>query len=94
MAINREKNRPPVKRTLQIISAVSIALSALPCILALVNISSVIQFAVQTGGNAALQIYIPLFLAGLVNGFGLIVLIISLTIRETPAIPPRFTHHQ
>jgi VIT1/CCC1 family predicted Fe2+/Mn2+ transporter len=94
MTIDSEPNRRPIKRTLQIISAVSLALSALPCILAFVNIPSAIQFAVQTGGNAALQIYIPLVVAGLINGFGLVVLIISLTIKETPTTPTRFTHYQ
>jgi Na+-driven multidrug efflux pump len=94
MAIASEKNRRPIKHVLQTISAVSLALSALPCILALVNIPPVIEFAVQTGGNAALQIYIPLVLAGLINGFGLVVLIISLTLKETPTPPPRFTRYQ
>jgi hypothetical protein len=85
MTIAKEKKRSSSKRVLQIISAVLLALSALPCMLAFINIPPVIQFAIQTGGDGALQIYIPLVLAGLINGLGVILFIVSLAIKETPA---------
>lgn len=89
MTINREKNRTPIKHVLRTLSAVLLALSALPCLLAFVNISPVIEFAIQTGGNAALQIYIPLGLAALLNGVGVVLLIVSLASQEKPT-PSRF----
>lgn len=84
MIIAKEKQKSSSKRVLQIISAVLLALSALPCMLAFINISPVIQFAIQTGGDSALQIYIPLALAGLINGLGVVLFIISFAIKETP----------
>jgi hypothetical protein len=89
MTIDNEKKRIQNKRVLQIVSAVLIALSALPCVLTLINIPSVIQFAIQTGGDAALQIYIPLVLAALINGLGLVMLIISLALKENSTTPPK-----
>jgi hypothetical protein len=84
MTIAKEKKRSSSKRVLQIISAVLLALSVLPCMLAFMNIPPVIQFAIQTGGDAALQIYIPLVLAGLINGLGVVLFIVSLALKETP----------
>jgi len=84
MAIDKEKKRIPIERVLQIVSAVLIALSALLCMLTLINIPPVIQFAIQTGGDAALQIYIPLVLAGLINGLGVVLFIVSLALKDTP----------
>jgi hypothetical protein len=84
MMIAKEKKRSSSKRVLQIISAVLLALSALPCMLTFINIPPVIQFAIQTGGDAALQIYIPLVLAGLINGLGVVLFIVSLALKETP----------
>ena len=84
MTIAKEKKRSSSKRVLQIISAVLFALSALPCMLAFMNIPPAIQFAIQTGGDAALQIYIPLVLAGLINGLGVVLFIVSLALKETP----------
>jgi hypothetical protein len=83
MMIAKEKKKSSNKRVLQIISAVLLALSALPCLLAFINIPPVIQFAIQTGGDAALQIYIPLVLAGLINGLGVILFMVSLALKET-----------
>jgi hypothetical protein len=90
MTIHKEKNRTPIKHVLRTLSAVLLALSALPCLLAFMNIPSVIEFAIQTGGNAALQIYIPLGLAALINGIGVVILIVSFAGKEEPTPPPRF----
>jgi len=89
MAIDKEKKRIPIERVLQIVSAVLIALSALLCMLTLINIPPVIQFAIQTGGDAALQIYIPLVLAALINGLGLVMLIVSFALKEKSTTPPK-----
>jgi hypothetical protein len=94
MTIGKEKKRTPIKRVLQTIGALLIALSALPCMLAFINIPSVIQFAIQSGENVALQIYIPLILAALINGLGFVMFIVSLAHQEKPTTPPGFTTYQ
>ncbi|RPI95049.1 MAG: hypothetical protein EHM40_04435 [Chloroflexi bacterium] len=94
MTIDKDKTRIPNKRRLQIVSVVLIALSALPCMLTLINIPPVIQFAIQTGGDAALQIYIPLVLAALINGLGLVMLIVSLALKEKTTTLPKFTNYR
>jgi hypothetical protein len=76
------KKKSSLKRILQILSAVLITLSALPCLLTIFNIPPVILYATKTGGNAALQIYFPLITAALINGTGLVLLLISLFLKE------------
>jgi hypothetical protein len=71
-----------IRKKLQIGSAALILFSALPCLLATLNVVPVIQGAIHTGENYSLQILFPLCSASLVNGLGLVLLIISLTMKD------------
>ncbi len=78
----------PFSKILQICGVLLIAFSACPCLWVMGSVSPVVQYAVETGGNAALQISIPLGLAALINGVGLITLVISLIIKDKPPETP------
>jgi len=71
-----------IKRKLQWASVVLILLSAVPCVLAYVYIPSIIQYAIETQGNQGLQLYFYLFLASYPNGIALLLLIISLVVKD------------
>ncbi len=87
MTRDNENSKNPIKRVLHILGIVLIAISAFPCLLAFINIPPVIQYAIQNGNNAALQIYIPLVIAGVINGLGLIALVVSLLLKEKRTMP-------
>lgn len=70
------------KRSLQWISVALISFSALPCVLVYVLTPSVIQYAIETGGNVGLQIFFPLCSASLITGLGLLLLVISLLMKD------------
>jgi hypothetical protein len=82
MTKDKTRKKSPMKRVFLIIGIIFIVLSGIPCLITLINIPPVIQYAIQKDGNAALQIYIPLVLAGFINGLGLISLVVSFVIKE------------
>jgi len=73
-----------IKRKLQWTSAVLLVISALLCVLVYINIPPIIEYAIETKRNQGLQLYLYLVLASLPNGIALLLLIISLIIKEKP----------
>jgi hypothetical protein len=68
----------PFRRKLQLVSALLLLLSAVPCGLTFLNIRPVILYAIQQQENVSLQLYFPLCSASCVAGIGVILLIVSL----------------
>lgn len=71
-----------IKRKLQWTSVVLILVSAVLCVLVYINIPPIIQYAIETKGNQGLQLYLYLVLASCPNGIALLLLIISLVIKD------------
>jgi polyferredoxin len=70
------------KKVLQILSATLLFLSICPYLYLFFSIDPVYFFQQQTGGNALLQIYIPVCLIGLLGFLAFLLLIISLFIKD------------
>jgi hypothetical protein len=77
--MNQSTNRPLSTR--RIIGGIGILLalvSAGPCLWGVAQISPVIMYAQQTGGNAALQIIVPIICAAAINFLAITFLAVSL----------------
>jgi hypothetical protein len=68
---------PKTKRHLQLASAILLTFSICPYLYVLLSIEPVYAFA-QQGGNALLQLFIPLCLTGLLGFVAFLLLVISL----------------
>jgi len=73
-----------IQRKLQWASVAFILISIVPCALAYINIPPIIHFAIEEQGNQGLQLYLYLFLASCPNGIALLLLIISLIMKDKP----------
>jgi hypothetical protein len=70
------------QRNLQLASLALFLLSSLPCLLSIINTPNVIQIAIQRDVNYGLQILFPLCSASMINGIGVLVLALSLFIKD------------
>lgn len=70
------------KRNLQIMSAILFFLTIFPYLYLLFNVGPVYSYGQETGGNALLQIYIPLCLIGLLGSASFLLLLISLIAKD------------
>jgi len=73
-----------VKSKLQWASVILILISVVPCALVYINIPPIIQFAIDKQGNQGLQLYLYLFLASCPIGIALLLLVISLFMKDKP----------
>jgi len=77
MSDSQTKPSIPRKLIVQIVSVVVVLLSLIPCACALVNIGPTIKYSQQTGTNYSLNFLLPLLVAVVIFGIGLLTLIIT-----------------
>lgn len=74
----REKRSIPWPKVVRMVSLILIGLSILPCLCAFVNVGPTIDYSIEQGKNYALNLYLPLCAATILNGLGIVGLIICL----------------
>jgi len=70
------------RRNVQIVSIAMLLTTICPYLYLFLNIEPVYSYGQQTGGNALLQIYIPLCLIGILGFGSFVLLLISLVAKE------------
>jgi hypothetical protein len=78
------KRRFSTRRLLAVIAVLLSLASAGPCLYGITQVSPVVHYAIETGGNAALQIVLPVILGGIINGIAVLLVASTVFLHDGP----------